>query len=377
MIYRELCNKKVSQLGFGCMRLPTIGNDSKKIDKEKASTMIKEAIKKGVNYIDTAWPYHGEMSELFVGEFLKENNLRDEVFLASKLPVWMCKEYDDFGKYLDLQLEKLQTDHIDFYLLHALDQARWDDLKGKNIKGFISEAKASGKVRHFGFSFHDTLDAFKEICDSKLFDFCQIQLNYMDIDYQAGLEGLRYAKSKGIPVIIMEPIKGGKLAFHIEGQIKEIWDKYSLEIKPAQLALKYLYNLPEINLILSGMSTMEHVIENVEIASSANVGDLTGKEQNLVDEIKDFLESKTKIPCTRCKYCIDGCPQEIKIDDVFDLINSAYIYDEFQQSKDRYAQMDPEKNADTCIECGQCEEQCPQNIKIIEALKMSHSKLTV
>ncbi|RBP70153.1 hypothetical protein DES36_101210 [Alkalibaculum bacchi] len=374
MIYRDLCNEKVSQLGFGCMRFPTLDEDPRQIDKEKSSAMLKEAIDKGVNYLDTAWPYHGEMSELFVGEFLKENNLREEIYLTTKSPVWLCKTYDDFGLYLDKQLEKLQTNYIDFYLLHALDAGRWQKLKEQNIQDFIIEAKGSGKVKHLGFSFHDSLDLFKEICDSNLFDFCQIQLNYMDVNYQAGLEGLQYAHSRGIPVIIMEPLKGGKLAFKIKGVLKEIWDKHGVEASPAQLALKFLYNLPEVNLVLSGMSTMEQVLENIDTSSAANIRDLSSKEEALIKDIKKYIEEKTKVNCTACKYCID-CPQQIPIHDVFEIINTAYMYNDWDYSKKKYSQISEDKRANNCIECGNCEDQCPQHIGIIEALKKCHEEL--
>lgn len=374
MIYRDLCNEKVSQLGFGCMRFPTLDEAPKQIDKEKSSAMLKEAILKGVNYLDTAWPYHHEMSELFVGEFLKENNLREKVYLTTKLPVWLCKTYDDFGLYLDKQLKKLQTDYIDFYLLHALDAGRWQKLKEQNIQDFISKVKSSGKVKHLGFSFHDSLDVFKEICDSNLFDFCQIQLNYMDVNYQAGLEGLHYAHSKGIPVIIMEPLKGGKLAFKIEGALKEIWDKHGVEISPAQLALKFLYNLPEVNLVLSGMSTMEQVIENIDTSSTSNIGDLNDKEEALIKDIKEYIEKKTKVNCTACKYCID-CPQQIPIYDIFEITNIAHMYDDWGYCKKKYGQISEDKRANNCIECGKCEEQCPQHIDIIDALKKCHEEL--
>lgn len=376
MIYRDLCNEKVSQLGFGCMRFPTLNDDSKQIDKEKSSAMLKEGIAKGINYLDTAWPYHGEMSELFVGEFLKENNLRKEVYLTTKSPVWLCETYDDFSLYLDKQLQKLQTDYIDFYLLHALDKGRWKKLKQQNIQNFIAEAKNSGKVKHLGFSFHDSLDLFKEICDSNLFDFCQIQLNYMDVNYQAGLEGLQYAQSKGLSVIIMEPLKGGKLAFKIEGALKEIWDKHGIKVSPAQLALKFLYNLPEVNLVLSGMSAMEQVLENIDTASAANIGDLTKEEEALIKDIKKYQEEKTKVNCTACKYCID-CPQQIPIHEVFEIINTAHMYDDWDYCKKKYNHISEEKRANNCIECGNCEEQCPQHINIIEALKECHKELAL
>lgn len=253
MQYRNMTKDKikVSQLGFGCMRFPTLGGDSGSIDKYLSKEMIHYAIDNGVNYIDTAYPYHQGNSEAFVGEALKDG-YREKVYLATKLPVWLTEEYSDFEKYLDEQLENLQTDHIDFYLLHALSRDRFDQIVDLKVFEFLEVAKEKGKIKYVGFSFHDELNVFKEIIDSYPWDFCQIQLNYMDREYQAGLEGLKYANDRDISVVIMEPIKGGKLSRASE-EIQKIWNEYDEYRSPSEWALRWLYDLPGVGVVLSGM----------------------------------------------------------------------------------------------------------------------------
>ncbi|NTW71125.1 MAG: aldo/keto reductase [Eubacteriaceae bacterium] len=377
MLYRNFKKDelKVSQLGFGCMRLPVTDNDASKIDRVEASKMLKYAIDNGVNYIDTAWPYHGENSETFVGDFLEEYELRDKVLLATKLPTWMTKTYEDFNRYLEMQLKKLKTDHIDFYLLHSLDKEKWENLNKIDILKFIEEVKSSGKVKYIGFSFHDDLETFKKICDSYSFDFCQIQLNYMDENYQAGLEGLSYAASKNIPVIVMEPIKGGKLAFNLQSQLAEIWDPEDASLTPAELALKYVWDKPEVLLVLSGMTTMEQVIANVDSASRLTAGSLSESEKNLIGRLRAYIKEMTEINCTSCQYCC-GCPKQIPIWSIFDMYNNAKIYDALKSSKFSYQFISPDRRADQCIQCGACEEVCPQKIKIMENLAKIHPLLT-
>lgn len=376
MQYRKMTkdNIELSQLGFGCMRFPTIDEDSGKIDKKLSTEMLHYAIDNGVNYIDTAYPYHQGTSEKFVGEAL-EGGYREKVYLASKLPVWLTDEYEDFEKYLDEQLENLKTDRIDFYLLHALSRERFDKIVDLKIFDFLEEAKRKGKIKYAGFSFHDELDVFKEIVDSYDWDFCQIQLNYMDRDYQAGLEGLKYASDRDISVVIMEPIKGGKLARSSE-EVQKIWDLEDKNRSASEWALRWLYNLPEVGVVLSGMSTMDHVVENVKTASEAGVGSLTEKELDLIDQVTELYNKNVKVGCTSCEYCLP-CPQDVSIPDIFELYNNIYVYGTEEESKKSYERMiELEKDVSKCIECGACESNCPQHLEIINFLKDAEKVLT-
>ena len=254
---------EVSALGFGAMRLPAIGGDTSNIDEPRAIEMIRYAIDHGVNYVDTAYGYHGGNSERLVGKALKDG-YREKVRLATKMPTWLINERGDFDKYLDEQLGKLQTDKIDFYLLHGLRHTRWPTVRDLDVFSWAEEKIKEGKIGHLGFSFHDDVALFKEIVDSHEWTFCQIQLNYMDTEYQAGLEGLRYAAEKGLAVVIMEPIKGGKLAVTPPKDVQAVWDKAETKRTPAEWALQWVWNLPEVSIVLSGMSEMKHVEENVD-----------------------------------------------------------------------------------------------------------------
>lgn len=375
MQYRSMTKDgiMVSQLGFGCMRFPTFGEDSKIIDKNLSESMIRYAIDNGVNYIDTAYPYHGGNSESFLGEILKDG-YRDKVYLATKLPSWLIDDYSDFDKYLNEQLEKLQTGHIDFYLLHALSKERFDKLLKLDVFKFLEDSKKSGKINYIGFSFHDELNVFKEIVDSYDWDFCQIQLNYMDRKYQAGLEGLRYADKKDISVIIMEPIKGGKLS-KASDEIQGIWNKSKEERSPSSWALKWLYNLPEVGTVLSGMSTMEHVVENVKTASDSSAGSLSSEELDLVDKVTAIYEENIKVGCTSCEYCLP-CPQDVSIPNIFELYNNMYVYGTRKESRESYLKMiNLGKDASKCVECGICEDACPQFLEIRKLLKEADKQL--
>jgi len=261
-----------SVFGMGCMRLPTItGEDDKKlINKEEAVKMIRYAIDNGVNYIDTAYPYHKGESELVVGMALQDG-YREKVKLATKLPVWMCKTYADFNKFLDEQLIKLKTNYIDFYLLHALDKKRWDTAFELGVLDFLDKAVKDGKVRYPAFSFHHNIETFKEIIDAYDWSMCQIQLNIIDDNYQAGVEGMGYAAAKGIPVVIMEPLKGGRLAANIPDEILNVWRNYQVQRSPVEWAFRWLYNYPEVMTILSGVSNMEQLKENLRISIQLRV----------------------------------------------------------------------------------------------------------
>ncbi|WP_026896067.1 aldo/keto reductase [Clostridiisalibacter paucivorans] len=376
MQYRKFGNLgfEVSALGFGCMRFPTIDDDNGKIDEKRAIDMIRYAIDNGVNYIDTAYPYHQGNSEPLVGRALKDG-YREKVKLATKLPSWLIKTEEDFDRLLNEQLERLQSKHIDLYLVHTLNKNFWKNLTELNLLKFLDKAKADGRIKHVGFSFHDSIDLFKEIVDAYDWEFCQIQLNYVDERYQAGIEGLKYASSKGLPVVIMEPIKGGKLAREPKGELKKIFDNAPVHRTPAEWALKWLWNKPEVTVVLSGMSTEEQLKENLQIADRSLVNTLNKKEIEFIDSIKKFYKDNVKVDCTGCKYCIP-CPQKIAIPDIFELYNDGYMYDLLDKSKKSYESViDKNRDASQCIECGKCEASCPQNLPIITDLKRAHRDL--
>lgn len=375
MQYRNFTkdNIEVSALGFGCMRFPILDNDSSKIDEEKTIEMLRYAIDNGVNYIDTAYNYHQGNSEYVVGKALKDG-YRKKVYLATKLPVWKVESYEDFNELLDEQLKKLDTDYIDFYLMHALNKERWDKIKNLGVLRFADEAKKSGKVKYIGFSFHDELDVFKEIIDSYDWDFCQIQLNYVDRDYQAGEEGLKYAYNKGISVVIMEPIKGGKLTNPSE-EIKSIWDSYEEKRTPAEWALRWVLNHREVSVVLSGMNNIEQVKENIKTVSNAKANSLSEEELKLIDKVTDVYNEKIKVGCTGCEYCLP-CEQGVSIPDIFQIYNDLYAFGTEENSKKAYSSfIEKGIDASRCIECGRCEAACPQNIEIIKYLKEAHRVL--
>lgn len=377
MDYRNFTKDKlkVSALGFGCMRFPILDNDSSKIDEEKAIEMIRYAVDNGVNYIDTAYPYHQGNSELLVGKALKDG-YRERVYLATKLPSWLISSYEDFDKYLNEQLEKLDTDYIDFYLLHTLNKEYWDNLKDLNVFKFIDEAKRSGKIKYIGFSFHDSLDVFKDIVDYYEWDFCQIQLNYIDRNYQAGEEGLRYAYNKGISVVIMEPIKGGKLS-NPSDEIKAIWDLNDVKRSPSEWALRWVLNHKEVSVVLSGMNNLEQAKENIKTVSDSKPGHLSSREIELIDKVTRIYQEKIKVGCTGCEYCLP-CPENVSIPNIFQIYNDFYVFGTEENSKNRYKNYIV-KGIDTskCVECGNCEAMCPQNIEIRNQLKEADKILRV
>ncbi|MFO7295276.1 MAG: aldo/keto reductase [Clostridia bacterium] len=382
MYYREFGNLgfKISTFGIGCMRLPLKvqpdgSTDQSLIDEEEAIKMIRYAIDHGVNYIDTAYPYHGGNSEILVGKALKDG-YREKVKVATKLPIWKVESYEDCEKFLDEQLSKLQVDYIDFYLLHALSQDRWEKVKKFDVLKFLDKAVEAGKIKYPGFSFHDELPVFKSIIDAYDWKMCQIQLNFLDENYQAGVEGMRYAASKGIPVVIMEPLKGGRLAHNIPRDIQELWNSFHIKRSPVEWAFRWLYNFPEVTVILSGVSTMEQLKENIEIFKNAAPNSMTEEELDLVRRVKAAYESKIKVSCTSCNYCMP-CPSGINIPRIFSLYNNASMYDDIAGQSKEYKKL-IEENADAshCVECGQCESACPQSIPIIEKLKEAHEVLS-
>jgi predicted aldo/keto reductase-like oxidoreductase len=377
MQYRQFgkCDFKVSALGFGCMRLPIIDGDEGKINEPEAIKLIRHAIDNGVNYIDTAYPYHKGMSEIATGKALLDG-YRDKVKLATKLPSWLINSYEDFDKYLNEQLDKLQTDHIDCYLLHSLSKRTWDKIRDLGVMKFVKGALEDGRIKQIGFSFHDKLETFKEIVDYYDWDFCQIQYNFMDENYQAGTEGLKYAVAKGMAVIVMEPLRGGKLVKNPPSEVLDLWNTADIKRTPPAWALKWIWNNPEVSTILSGMGKMNEVVENIEIAEDSYPNSLTAKELELVNLVKEKYRSFTKIGCTACSYCMP-CPEGVNIPQNFGLYNEAFMYNTVEPSKMAYERFMTEKSrASACKECGLCEDACPQNLPIKAHLKEVHSLLT-
>ena len=374
MKYYNLKGDDISRLGFGCMRFKTLDSDNGQIDKETSSKIMLEAIDKGLTYIDTAYPYHDGMSEKFVGEFLEENNLRDKIYLTTKLPCWLVKERDDFYKLLNEQLDNLRTDHLDFYLLHSLDINRFRQMVELGVFDFLDEIKQKGLVKNVGFSFHDEYSSFEEIIKSYDWDFCQIQLNYLDINYQAGLAGYELAKEMNIPIVIMEPIKGGRLANPPE-KINNLLKDFT-NLSPAQEALKFPLSLDNIMTVLSGMNDIEQVRENLEIASTVDYNSLSKEDIVFYEKAREIYKSREQIGCTACEYCLP-CTVDINIPKVFSLWNNAYLYDEAKKSRDQYEDyLKDGISPNECIECEKCEGICPQNLEIIEGLKKANEFLS-
>ncbi len=370
MLYRKFgkTNEEVSILGYGCMRFPVIDNDNKKINEEEAIKLLRHAIDNGVNYIDTAFPYHGGNSEEFVGKALSDG-YREKVHLATKLPSWLINSREDMDKYLDMQLERLNTDSIDFYLLHALDKEIWENYLKHDIFDFIKKAKTTGKIKHIGFSFHDKFDVFKEIVDGYDWEFCLIQYNFMDEYYQAGIEGLRYAAKKGMGIAVMEPLRGGRLANNVPSDIMEIWTQVDEKRSPAQWAMRFVWNHPEVGLLLSGMNEIAQIDENIEGADKAYPGTLTEKESATIDRVKEIYQSRMTVDCTYCQYCMP-CPTNVDIPAIFDLMNTGHMYNDMENAKKQYTMFIKDENkASKCIDCGICENKCPQHIEIRKMLK--------
>ena len=377
MHYRTFGNLdwKPSALGFGAMRLPTIDDDPAQIDEAEATRMVRYAIDHGVNYVDTAYPYHREESERFLGRALQDG-YRERIKLATKMPCWKVEKADDFDLLLNEQLDKLQTGHVDFYLLHGLNGQRWKDMHGLNVLDWAEGAIASGRIRYLGFSFHDQYDAFQEIVDaSDLWVFCQIQYNFMDIEYQAGAKGLRYAAEKGLAVVVMEPLRGGRLTKSVPPSVQEIWAGAPVQRTPAEHALQWVWNQPEVSVVLSGMSTFEQVQQNVETADHSGPGTLTEEELAIYDGVREAYEALCPIPCTDCKYCLP-CPSGVNIPRMFDIYNDAIIYDSEERARFVYNNfVNEDERANLCIECGECLEKCPQQIEIPDWLAKVHEVL--
>jgi predicted aldo/keto reductase-like oxidoreductase len=389
MKYRKMgkLDWEVSALGFGCMRLPTktiqdpLTNQRKQvINREYALEMIRYGIDQGINYIDTAWPYHEGESELVVGEALKDG-YREKVRLVSKLPTWLIKSDDDFEQFLSKQLDKLQTNYLDLYLLHSLGKEHFEIVKNFNLIYKMEEAKKRGLIRHIGFSFHDSLKVFKEIIDYYDWDAAQIQYNYFDPNYQAGVKGLKYAAEKGVAMIIMEPLWGGKLTQSFS-KVENILEKAPIKRTLADWALQFLWDQPEVSVVLSGMGELWQVKENVKSASNSAIRSLKEEEMKTISRLRNTFSKYITIPCTNCEYCMP-CPNSVNIPQNIRFLNDFIwfgeeqrerferMYTNFLKSKEELEEMGEKGsgNASLCIECGECLEKCPQKIQIPEVLK--------
>ena len=356
------------------MRLPHRDKDSSAILEDEAAAMVYHAIDNGVNFLDTAWNYHGGVSESFLGKILK-NGYREKVRLSTKLPSWKIEKKDDFDRYFDEQLERLQTDCIDFYLLHALQRDWWDKVYNLGYLDWADKKLADGSIGHLGFSFHDRLPLFKRIVDA--YDSWSMTLlmhNYMDVDFQAGTEGIGYAADKGLAVVIMEPLRGGLLAKEPPASVKKIFDASKIKRTPADWSLQWLWNKKEIASVISGMSTMEQLQQNSASACSSGIGNLTENEEKVLSNVRAEYLKKAPIPCTDCRYCMP-CPQGVAIPWIFEYYNMSEMYEDLPTAKSHYAFLDEKSKATGCTECGKCMDHCPQQINIIEMLKKAHELL--
>lgn len=373
MNYRNLGNNgfKVSSLGFGAMRLPILNNDAGNIDKKETEKMIIYSIDNGINYFDTAYVYHNGLSEIVLGKIFKKNKCRNKIKIATKMPCWLIEKYEDFDKYLNEQLERLQTNHIDFYMLHGLFSERWDKVYNKNVLDWAEKTIQKGKIGQFGFSFHDDFEVFKKILDSyDKWSFCQIQYNYINENVQAGKKGLQYAAGKNVSTIIMEPLLGGMLA-NPPLHIKSIFDEKN--INPVDMALRWLWDQKEISTVLSGMSNFKQVKQNIEFAKKSKANNMTQFDKEIISLVQNKYKEYHQIPCTKCRYCMP-CPNDVDIPRNLELYNESNIH--LELSKTHYNYHTPEKlRASSCIQCGICEKKCPQKIKISELMPVINKKL--
>lgn len=363
----------ISALGFGCMRLPVIDKDRSRIDEKRAMELVHLAIDRGINYFDTAYPYHGKdfstggAGEPFLARALKKAK-RENIHIATKLPSWMVESRKDMDRFLDEQLERLDTDYIDFYLLHALKRSLWDKLVRLGILEFFDSAIKSGKIRHTGFSFHDDLGLFKEIVDAYDWSLCQIQYNYFDVDYQAGREGMVYAAEKNMAVVVMEPLRGGLLVKDLPAETRKIFEKTAPERSAVEWALRWLWNQPGVSTVLSGMSHTDQMNENLELAEDVSEAPWRDKDEDAIRKARAIINKLQRVNCTTCGYCMP-CPEGVEIPFNLALSNDHHIFND-PSAKFRYKLVLSEtERASHCIQCGICLEKCPQEISIPEELE--------
>jgi uncharacterized protein len=352
-----------SALGFGCMRLPFLGKPEQ-VDGPLSIRMIRSAIDAGVNYVDSAYPYHGGNSEVVLGKALQDG-YRQRVKVATKMPVWLVKQRGDFDALFDEQLSRLQTDHVDLYLLHALTRTAWEKARSLGVQEWAERQVAAGRIQWLGFSFHDELSAFKEIVDAwDRWTFCMIFYNYASEHVQAGTEGLRYAVGKGLAVAVMEPLMGGNLV-NPPPSIRALWDKAPRGRTPAEWALQWVWNKPEVSVVLSGMSSMAHVQENLAAAERSAVGSLSAPELSIVSQVAAAYEKLRPIPCTQCGYCMP-CSSGVNIPRVLEIYNKGVCFSNMQEARREYGWVKASERAGACTECLECEGTCPQDVPVHE-----------
>ena len=363
---------KLSVLGYGCMRFPMKGSS---IDAQEAKKQVMHAIENGVNYLDTAWPYHKGESESFLGEhILSDKAVREKVYVATKMPCFTISKAEKFDEIFNKQLSKLKIDYVDYYLLHSLSGSTWQKMLSLGITEWMNKVKKEGKVRYMGFSFHGRQEDFVKIADEYDFDFAQVQFNILDENYQAGIKGIEYAAAKGMGVIVMEPLRGGSLTGSIPKEVQEIYDTADIKRKPADWALRWIYNHPQVTLVLSGMNTTEQIDENIKTASVAAPDSLNDKEKKIINGVRNkYLELFT-IGCTGCGYCMP-CPVGIDIPGVLKSLNNFHMFSK-TSARIKYMSYSGIMTADgkphfasSCIECGKCEQKCPQSLQIRQGMK--------
>jgi predicted aldo/keto reductase-like oxidoreductase len=373
MQYRKIpkTGEEISILGFGCMRLPEKRGS---IDEKRAKNQFLMAINEGVNYFDTAMPYHMGASETFLGKVISEEGIREKINIATKLPPWSVNKSEDMEKIISAQLKKLKTDYIDYYLLHALNGEVFNKLTEFGVLEFLSKLKSDGIIRNAGFSFHGKKKDFKKIIDAYDWEFCQIQYNYLDVKNQAGKKGLEYAAGKDIGVIIMEPLRGGNLGKKPPKEIKQLWKDSDTKREPVEWSLEWIWNHPEVTAVLSGMNNEEHITQNIKIASKFLPESMSQKDLEIVSKTEKLYRKLMKVGCTGCGYCMP-CPSGVNIPGCFEHYNSYHVFNDKTNAKMNYLIFcggllsDKSSHASLCEECGECEKVCPQGLPIIELLK--------
>ncbi|HPY61204.1 MAG TPA: aldo/keto reductase [Methanospirillum sp.] len=367
--------EKIPILGFGCMRLVEKNGS---IDEESSKALVRYAIEKGVTHLDTAWMYHRGQSEPFLGRALADG-YRERVTLSTKLPHWLVKSREDMDFFLNSQLDRLKTGYIDYYLVHSVGGESWNRMKALGVTEFLDQAKKDGRIRNAGFSFHEGTESFKKIVDDYPWDCCLIQYNIIDEYSQAGRDGLKYAAEKDLAVFIMEPLRGGKLAKNLPEEINRILDQAEIKRTPAEWALRWLWDQPEVTMVLSGMNDISQVDENCEIAETAYPESLTAKEYEIIRNVAETWRSLMKVPCTGCQYCMP-CPFGVNIPSCFEMYNNLFMFGEPWKTNAVYAirlggVMGGYSVASACIGCESCVSACPQGIDIPGRLKEVSERL--